>query len=173
MGNIIKILAAILIGYILGFIVGATIGGILGLITSFFFWEIVFSNQTILMSIVMAVLLGGMCGYIAMEAGRRIFETPDKSWLGVVFGSVVGLMVLFNYGVIYIPDPSIFEQGFYIIPVAYSVDLGKYIGSIFFPLIGIRGIIYEAAETRKRIKANEESKNDLSFYKSRKTEGNK
>src|SRR5688500_16894823 len=101
MGNIIKILAAIVIGYILGFLVGAVLGGILGLITTLFFREIVFSNQTILMSTVMAILLGGISGYIAMEAGRRIFETPDKSWLGVIFGSVIGLMVLFNYGVIY------------------------------------------------------------------------
>jgi hypothetical protein len=171
--NIIKVLAAVVVGYILGFVVGAILGGILGFIASIFFREIVYSNQTILMSTVMAILLGGITGYIATESGRRIFETSDKPILGIVFGVVIGFIVLLNHGVIYIPDPGVFDQRFYRIPVLYSSAIGHYIGTIIIPLIGIRGIIYEEMETRKRIKANEESKNELSFYKSRKTEGNK
>jgi hypothetical protein len=171
--NIIKVLAAIVVGYILGFVVGAILGGTLGFIASIFFREIVYSNQTILMSTVMAILLGGAIGYIATEAGRRMFETPDNRILGIVAGVVIGLVVLFNHGVIYIPDPGVFDQRFYRVPVLYSLAIGHYIGTIIFPLIGIRGIIYEEMETRKRIKANEEGKNELSFYKSQKTEGNK
>jgi ABC-type Mn2+/Zn2+ transport system permease subunit len=171
--DIIKVLTAIVVGYFLGFPVGALLGGVLGFITSIFFQEIVHSNYTVFMSFAMAIVLGGSLGYIATEAGRKIFETSDHPLFGIISGVAISFIVILYYGVVYIPDPNIFDQRFFRIPVSYGATIGQYISTILFPLIGIRGIVYEAMETRKRIKANEESKNELSFYKSRKTEENK
>lgn len=168
--NIIKVLAAIVVGYILGVVIGLIAGAIIGVIMSIFFREIVSSNLTIWMSVFMAVVLGGTLSYIGTEAGIKTFETPHNSRLGIVFGSVFGLIFLSYYKVIYIPNTVTFDQGFYMAPILYGIALGQNLGSIIFPLIGVRGVIHEAAETRKRIKANEESKNELSFYKSSKTE---
>jgi hypothetical protein len=177
MGNIIKLLSAIVIGYILGFVAGRILGGFFGAIASIFFSEIISSNQTILLSIVLAILPAGILGYIATEIGRTIFETLDHPILGVAFGIAISIIVLLVHGTILIPDAGISYRWFHDIPIphpiAYGAAIGHYTGIIIFWLMGIRIIIYEEMETRKRIKFNEESKNELSFYKSRKTEENK
>src|SRR5687767_14307993 len=117
--NIIKVLAAIVLGYILGFAIGRMFGGILGSIASILFTEIISSNQTALVSMMIAILSGGIVGYIATEAGRKIFEFPDHPILGIMLGSVIGVIFLVNHGVIQIPDPDISNRLFYRIPILY------------------------------------------------------
>jgi uncharacterized membrane protein YraQ (UPF0718 family) len=90
--NIIKVLAAIIVGYILGVVLGLIAGGTTGFTMSIFFREIVSSNLTVWMSVAMAIVLGGTLSYIGTEAGIKIFETPDNSRLGILFGAVFGLV---------------------------------------------------------------------------------
>lgn len=175
--NFIRVLVAIVVGYIFGFIIGRILGGFLGLIATILFREIINSGQTILVSIMMALLAGGILGYIATEIGGRIFETPDHPILGIAFGIAISTIVLIIHGVIPAPDADISYRWFHNIPIpnpiVYGAAIGHYTGITLFWLTGIRIIIYEEMETRKRIKFNKESKNELSFYKSRKTKENK
>ena len=59
-GNILKVIAALIIGYLVGLLLGGILGILIGLIPSFFIREIVASNQSILMSFLLAAILGGL-----------------------------------------------------------------------------------------------------------------
>jgi LytS/YehU family sensor histidine kinase len=172
-GNFFKVLAVIVLSCIFGLFAGFVTGRIVGIIANIFVQETIEPSQAILISMVMAILVGGGLGYIATQANRRTFEIPDHPIPGIMLGLVIGFIVLLIHGVIDIPDSGIIDARSLRIPKIYGATIGSYIGAIIFPLIGIRGVIHEAKETRRRIKANEESENELSYYKNRKSEGNK
>ena len=174
-GNILKVIAAIIIGFLVGLMSGAILGIPFGLGISLFFREIVFSHQTVLMSIILSSILGALLGLFSIQIINRVAETDDKPFAGIVVGAFVGIIVaIFLYGYIDIPDPSIFEQSFYPFPIFYSVSIGSQIGAIIFPIFGaaavVRDITRTYAEIRKNKERENEQKNELSFYRSRNSE---
>jgi hypothetical protein len=169
---IITLIAALVVGFLLGFLCGVILGLAFGLGLSLFFREIVFAHQTILMSILLSSILGGLLGWFAIQIINRFAETNDKAWAGIAAGVVVGVIVaVWLYGYIDIPDPSVFEQSFYTVPIFYSVSIGGQTGTIIFSIFGVAAVIRDAIrnhqEIRKNAKLKEESKNELSFYRSK------
>ena len=143
-GNILKIIATLTICYFLGLAFGAIFGIILGGIPSLLFHEIVYSNQTVLMSIIISLILGVLLGFLAMQFVNKIFSTNAKPFIGILLGIAVGLIIVFVMdGVIDISVPDLTNQPMHIIPIIYSGRVGCYIGGIIFPIIGASGVIFD------------------------------
>jgi phosphate/sulfate permease len=170
-GNIVKFIAAVILGFLVGLLSGMILGLGVGLALSLFFLEIVQAQQTILMSILLSAVLGGLLGLFAVQIINKATESEDKPLAGIVTGVVVGVIVaVFVYGYIDIPDPSVFEQDLYTIPMFYGVSVGGQIGAIIFPIFGaaavVREIIADYRELRKNTTPQNTDKNELSFYRS-------
>ena len=149
-GNILKIIATLVLGYALGWIVGAMSGAILGAIPGLFFREIIDANLEVLMSITISLLLGGIVGFLVTLFSNKIFEASDKPFAGVVLGIVISLIVIFFVdGMIGFSDNVTFDQSFSILPVIYSGTVGSDIGSIVFSLLGVTRVVRDILETYK------------------------
>ena len=137
----IKNLAYVLIagfgGYFIGSTIGVIAGTLFGIFLGMFFREIVYSQQTISMSILFALTLGGFLGWLAIVTSNKIYGHKGKPRFGILFGSVLGFMVILVYGVIVISDPNLFDHTFYIIPLQYGIVIGQYTGSIHYMVAGI------------------------------------
>jgi hypothetical protein len=172
LGNIGKFVAAVILGFLVGLLSGIVLGFGLGLVLSLFFLEIVLAEQTILISILLSAVLGGLLGWFAVRMINKATETNDNPLAGVATGVVVGVIIAtFVYGYIDIPDPSIFEQSFYTVPIFYGVSVGGQIGAIIFPIFGAAAVVRETITTyrefRKNTQPQNKDKNELSFYQSR------
>jgi phosphate/sulfate permease len=170
-GNIVKFVAAVILGFLLGLLSGMILGLGFGLALGLFFLEIVNAQQTILMSILLSAVLGGLLGLFAIRMINKVTENNDNPFAGIATGIVVGVITaVFVYGYIDIPDPSLFEQAFYTIPMFYGVSVGGQIGAIIFPIFGaaavVREIITDYRELRKNTQLQNKDKNELSFYRS-------
>ena len=172
--NILIVIAAISSGSFLGYIFGAMFGAVLGAGASLVFSEILRAQQTILMSILLSLFLGGLLGLFALQINNKLFETNDHPLVGITTGAVIGVsLVAFFYGYIdisnahYLPDASFFDSS----PFDYSVAIGSRIGAIVFPLYGAIALVREkiatSMELRKNRQRDDESKNELSFYRSK------
>ena len=166
--NILKIVGAVLGGLFVGLFIGVALGLVFGFVISLFFQEIVYLHQTILMSILLSVILGGLLVLISVKMLNSFLDTEDKPFGGIAAGVVVAVVVaLFIYGFVDIPDLSVFEQSFYSIPLFYSVSVGGQIGAILCPILGIIATIRSIIRLQKEEKElEEEAKNRFSFYNS-------
>ena len=169
-GNLLKVIITLITGFLVGLVFGAAIGIVPGVLFSLFFQEIVFAKQTVLVSIILSMLEGGALGFFCIQVLNKVFETEDRPIAGAVMGALIGLMIaFFLYGVIYIPDPEVFNQGFYILPITYSVGVSSQIGSILYPLFGVAGVVRNIfksyIEARKNKEQELDRKNELSFYR--------
>ncbi len=155
-GNLLKIIGALIAGCLFGYVFGAMLGAALGAIPSLFFREIVSFNQTILMSITLSIVLGGLLAFIATQMINKLLDTDDKPFTGIIIGIVVGLVVvLFVDGVTDIRSSDKFSEYYYMWPVIYGGILGSDIGSAIFPILSaaaaVRDMKAEAANSKKRI----------------------
>lgn len=169
--NLLKVVAALIIGFLFGLMLGSVLGVLFGLLVGFFYQEIVYAGQAFLLSIVLALLLAGLMGAFATQILNKIFETEDRSIGGVLGGAVIGIGVVIFYGIINTPEPESFNQGWYFVPLGYCVALGGQIGSIIFALFSARAVVRDMAVTASNLRTAKkrelENKNELSFYKSR------
>ncbi|HSB02572.1 MAG TPA: hypothetical protein VLE49_18115, partial [Anaerolineales bacterium] len=62
-GNILKVIAALIKGCLVGVLWGSTVGILLGLPLGFFFREVVSSNQDVPLRILLSIILGGLLGF--------------------------------------------------------------------------------------------------------------
>jgi CDP-diglyceride synthetase len=153
-GNILKITVTLFISFLIGFIFGFIFGVFLGGIPTLFFREIINSNQAVLLSITLSLILGGLLGFLALQMANNIFDARDKPLFGVLIGIAVGFIVVFFVeGVIYSPDPETFTNRMHILPIIYSSRVGTYIGAFSFPIIGatrlLRDIFAYIIESRR------------------------
>jgi hypothetical protein len=141
-GNINKIIVTLFICFLLGLTFGIIFGIFLGGIPALFFSEIIYSYQAVLLSITIALILGGLLGLLAIQLANMIFPSNDKPVIGVLLGFAIGLIVVFFIeGVIYLPDPETFNKPMHLYPIIYSGSVGSYIGTIIFSLIGVTKVI--------------------------------
>ncbi len=153
-GSTFKVIAALIIGYIVGFLCGFALGVLLGLAPSLFFREIVSSNQTILMSLLLAVILGGLLGSLEVQVFNKIFATSDNPLIGTLAGAILGLvLVVFVYGVLDVPSSGPFNQRFYSVPMLYSSTLGSRIGAIIFSVFGAAETVREIAKPYQEVRS--------------------
>ena len=156
-GNLLKIIATLVLGLALGWIVGGMTGAFLGAVPGLFFRDIVSSNLAVAMSICLSLLLGGILGFLAIQISNRMFTANDKPLAGVVVGIVISLIVVFFVdGVIGFSDTIKFDQSFYILPVIYSGTVGSDIGSMVFSILGVTRVIRDILETYKEAGNNNE-----------------
>jgi len=156
--NILMIFATLGIGYLLGLTFGIILGIFLCGIPSLLFREIVNSNQTVLMSISLTLVLGFLLGFFAMHLVNKIFAASDKPLIGALLGIAVSLMVVFFVeGVIDISDPEMFVKSMGIYPIIYGGILGSNIGSIVFPIIGTTRVIRDILANNKEIRKDDKS----------------
>ena len=154
-GNFLKIIATLLICYFLGMTFGAIFGIFLGGIPTLFFREIVYSTQTILMSISLSLILGVLLGLLAIQLVNKVFSTSDKPLIGILLGLAVSFIYVFILdGVIDISTPELVIRPMYIIPIIYSGRAGSYIGGITFPIIGATRVILNIAASYKEARSN-------------------
>jgi len=156
-GSIHKIIAILFISYLLGLTFGIIFGIFLGGFPTLFFKEIINSNQEVLVSITLSLILGGLLGFLAMQLANHVFAHSDNPLIGILLGFAVGLIVVFFVeGVIYIPDPETLIKPMYIYPIIYSGIVGSYIGSIIFPIIGVIGVIRDIVANNIEARSNSE-----------------
>ncbi len=140
--KILKVFIALIFGYLFGLVFGAISGALLGAIPGLFFREIVFYKQAILMSIALVSMLGGLLGLFAIKLANKFLDVNYKPFFGVMFGLLVGIIVIFfKIGIIGISGLDTSDQFFYLIPIFYSEIAGSEIGSIVFSIIGAAGAI--------------------------------
>ncbi len=163
--KISQVVIAGVIGYFFGSIFGILTGTIFGSVLALFFREIVYSYQTILMSILFAIVLGGFLGFLSVATIRKVYGTDDAPVQGMLSGAVLGLIVILGYGVIVISNPKIFSETFYVIPMIYGAGIGQYIGSINCMLIGVILTIREFVLNRVTPEKKQEFDAVSAFYK--------
>jgi len=169
--SIPKIIAILIICYLLGLTFGIIFGIFLGAIPTLFFKEIINSNQAVLVSITISLLLGGLLGFLAVQFANLVYVPSDNPLKGVLFGFAIGLIVVFFVeGVIYLPEPEALIRPMYIYPIMYSGIVGSNIGSIIFPIIGllrvIRDIVANNTEARSNSEHLEQTKMFLGMHSS-------
>jgi len=141
-GRILKVIATLFICYLIGLTFGAIFGIFLGGIPALFFREIVKSNQSVLISIIMSLILGGLIGLLAILLANKVFITSDKLLFGVLLGiASCFFVVFFIEGVIYVSDTEMFTKPMSFYPLIFSGRVGSYIGSIVFLIIGSSKVI--------------------------------
>jgi len=169
-GNLFKIIIALILGFFVGLALGSALGLLVGLVVGFFYQEIVYSGQELLLSIVLALLLAGLMGSFATQSLNKMFETEHNHIGGALRCAVIGIGVIFFYGIINTPDPDAFNPEWYFVPLGYCVSIGAQIGSIIFAFFSagavVQDLVISAANLRKARERKIESKNELSFYKS-------
>jgi hypothetical protein len=151
-GKILKIIFALIIGYLVGLLSGAILGILLGLAPSLFFREIVYSNQTILMCILLSLILGGLLGSLAIQISNKMFDNNDKPFIGALVGTIVGFIIVFVYGVMDVPNPETFNQSFYVAPMIYSGVVGCYIGTIIFSIFNVTRVVREIIQSNIEVR---------------------
>ena len=159
-GNIFRIIIALIVGYLVGLLSGYILGILLGLIPGLFFREIANANQTILMSIILSITLGGLLGFSAIQIGNKLFEDDDKPLNGALAGAIIGFIVVcFIGGVIDVPNPDPYRFN-YIAPVIYGGVIGCYIGTIIIPIFNVARVIREIVKSYKEARNYENRVNE-------------
>jgi hypothetical protein len=154
-GNILKIVIALILGYLFGLVFGAISGALLGAIPGLFFREIILFKQSILMSITLVLILGGLLGLFASKLVNKFLDVNDNPFISMMFGLLVGILVIvFKVGVIGISDLDTSDQRIYLVPIFYGEIAGSAIGSIIFSIIGAIGVV------RVIIKDDNDAKNN-------------
>jgi len=150
LGNILKVIAALIIGCFAGLLCGGVLGILLGLIPSLLFPVIFYSGQAILMSIFLSVTLGALLGYLEVRVVNSVFDLDGKPLVGSFIGAIFGLLcVIFGYGVLDSSDSNTFNQGFYAAVLIYSGAIGIWIGAIVFSIFGAVQTIQEITSSYK------------------------
>jgi hypothetical protein len=149
-GNILKVIAALIVGYLVGILCGGVVGLLLGLAPSLFFREIVASNQTALMSVLLALISGGLLGLLEVQIFNRLFTTSDNPLIGMAIGIIFGLIFgVFGYGVLDMSSSDTFLPVFYPGAMIYGGALGSRIGEMIFSLFAAAQTIREIVQSYK------------------------
>ena len=147
-GNILKVIAACLIGYLAGLLLGGALGILIGLVPSLFSREIFDLNLSIAMSILLFVILGGLLGYLEVRIFKRIFDTDDRPIWGLFIGTIFGLIFgVFGYGVLDASGAEAFSQYFSPVVLIYSGAAGSRIGSAIFSVFATVQTIREIVKS--------------------------
>jgi len=156
-GNIIKFLAALVIGCIVGWILGAALGSFLGAIPALFFYEIVAANQEILFSALMSLIMGGLLGFVAVQFINKFMGASEKPFLGIALGVIVGfVVVIFMTGLIDFPNGQTVDSSESLYLVIYGGMIGGDIGLIIFPVLGGIKTLRDFVEGAKEMERNKE-----------------
>jgi hypothetical protein len=161
LGNMLKVVATIIVGYIIGLLSGVILGAVFGVFFSFFVPDFISSYQATLVSFFIALTLGSLLSSFASQVFNRMFETNINSFLGVIPGALFGLiLVVFVYGYVDVSDPSgryvhRTVNHFVLTPIMpYSAKIGGQIGAIVFPLFGAVGVIREIIQSHLQLQRN-------------------
>lgn len=160
-GNILKVIIALILGCLFGLISGAISGALLGAIPGLFFREIILLKQTILMSISLGVILGGLFGLFATKLVDRFLDVKSKPFIGVIFGLLVGIIVIIRTGIIGNSDVDASDKYMYLIPIFYSEIVGSQIGAIIFSIIGAAGVVRFIVEDHNTVKNNKQKLEEI------------
>ncbi len=154
-GNILKIIATLVLGYALGWVIGSITGAFVGAIPALLLREIANSGLVVLPSIFLSLLIGAILGFLATKLSNKIFAASDNSFLGVVIGMVSALVVVFFVdGAFSTSDTVASNQSSYLLAVIYSGIIGGDIGSIVFSIFGVIKVIRGIIEAHKEAKNN-------------------
>ena len=131
-GNILKVLAALVIGYLIGLLLGGVIGVFIGLIPSFWIGDVISQNLSFLVSASFAAIYGVILGYLEVRMFNRFFDTNDKPIIGVLIGVPFGLIFgVFTYFVLDLSAPEAINLSNILI---YNGAMGSRIGAAIFSL---------------------------------------
>jgi hypothetical protein len=168
LGNILKVVATIIVGYIVGFILGSILGTLFGMFISIFIQDIVSSQQAISFSILISLTMGGLISLFVSQVFNGLFETSINPFLGAIPGALIGLfLVVFVDGYFAISDMnnSYFPgtvQSWAATPIMpYCSTIGRQIGTIIFPLFGAIGTIREIIKSHLELQRNRKLMKDL------------
>ena len=149
-GNILKVIAALIIGYLVGLLLGGMLGILIGLIPSLFIYEIVDANQSTVMSILLSAVLGGLLGYLEVRIFNRMFDANNKPLVGSLIGIPFGLIFgIFNYFVLDVSSSDTLSPGLNMVAMIYSGAVGSRIGSTIFSVFGALQTLREIVQFHK------------------------
>ncbi len=161
LGNILKVVATIIVGYIVGFMLGSILGALIGIFASFFIPDVILPHQATLISLFISITLGSLLSSFASQVFNRLSETNINSFLGAIPGVLIGLIiVVFVYGYVDVSDPNNFYGRFSVKHLAltpvmpYSAKIGGQIGAVIFALFGAIGIIREMIQSHLQLQRN-------------------
>src|SRR5687768_2963089 len=154
-GNILKIIATLVLGYALGWVIGSISGAFIGAIPALFLREIANSGLDVLPSIFLSLLIGAILGFLATKFSNKIFEASDSSFVGVVIGMVSALVVVFFVdGAFSTSASAVSNRSSYLLALIYSGVIGGDTGTIVFPIIGVIRVIRDIIEAHNEAKSN-------------------
>lgn len=152
-GNVLKIVATLIVGYLVGLLCGGALGILVGLLPSVFFQQIVHSDLSIVVSILLTVVLGGLLGYVEVLMFNRLANTHDKPLIGSGVGAVLGLLFgVFGFGVLDVSNAETFNASYVAVSLIYSGAVGSRIGEIIFPLFSVVTTLREMAKPYEPIR---------------------
>jgi len=168
LGNILKVVATIILGYIVGFLLGSILGALFGIFISFFIQDIVSPQQAVSFSILISLTMGGLISLFVSKVFNAMFETNINSFLGAIPGALTGLfLVVFVDGYFAVSDINNYYfhgtvQSWAATPIMpYCSTIGRQIGTIIFPLFGAIGIIREMIKSHLELQRNRKLMKDL------------
>ncbi|MBI5935875.1 MAG: hypothetical protein HY867_19390 [Chloroflexi bacterium] len=140
-GNILKVIATLVIGYLVGLLLGGFIGILIGIIPSFLIDKVIGLEFSFLVSASLAVIYGGLLGYLEIRIFNRLFDTNDKPYIGALIGIPFGLIFgVFTYFILELSVPEAVNPSNILI---YNGAMGSRIGAAIFSLYGAAQTIRE------------------------------
>jgi len=158
--NVFEIIVALIIGYVVGLFSGGFLGVSLATILNLFFYDIVYSNQTL---IILSLFLGGILGAFAILLGNQMFGERDKSLIGALAGAIIGFFIIFFMSDVI----HIFNSEGYYAPTGYSIIIGRSIGATVFPIFNVARVVRDYIKERNYKRRENEHQNELPFYQSK------
>lgn len=174
------------IGYWIGAIFGALLGFILWSVVALIFGEFVFKSWTTVLSHgFFSLVLGGLLSMLLVVIARKLFGMKISQLTSAAVASMVGIFVLFTYGVKIIFNSEIYGQYNYMLGASAMVDLdaiidttlppgtmaqlyygagtGQILGSYFYTIAGL-WIAFHETIGRKRKQEDKEEFNEYTKF---------
>lgn len=161
LGNILKVVAAIVIGWVIGYFLGSILGAVFGIFASFLIPDVFTSHQATIISFLISVLLGCSLSWFAARVFNRLNETNYNLFLGLIPGVLIGLVVVvFVYGSVEVYDQNDFYsfragRQLAVTPImGYAAKVGGYIGAVTFAFFGAVSVVHEIVQSHLQLRRN-------------------
>jgi hypothetical protein len=122
------------IGYWTGAIFGTLLGFILWSVVALIFGELVFDSLlTVISHGFFSIVLGILLSLLVVAISRKLFGITIPHFSGAAVASMVGIFVLFTYGIKIIFHPGVYGQYNYMLGASAMVDLDSIIDTSLPP----------------------------------------